>query len=573
MPPEADGIQVNHCKNPVCENFWVVVPETATRGPGAKNPYRLGGPGAGTPQARCHGCGETFPIKSNLGIAEELRRMRSPLEPDGPAFCPVETCENHRGRVPVGTKGAYASFGKTAAGARRWRCSCGRTFSSGRPPAAGQRKTSHNVLLFKLVCNKVPFARMSEIAGTSPPTVLRRFDFIHDRCRAFSAARERRLRTLEIERLRLGVDRQDHAVNWTDGTDKRNVVLSAVGTVDNLTGYCFGLHLNFDPDADPVAAEREERALGDGAKPRPHRRHARLWLPADHAAASSVRVPLPPAKDMLGAAARAYDEAAGREDVEAPEAPAPEEALPAAGAQVRLEYTLYAHFFYLRSLFGRVGKFRFFLDQDSGIRAAFMAAFGDLVRERRADALFVRVDKTLTVDRKRVLAAKAKAALAKFRAANPGVGDAREARRALLAEGLRKMPKVGPWGDRWLEHPFPSMSEPRKATCMLTDLGDMDIDHHARLHDMASLHGVDSLFNRLRRRVSILERPIRSASDTGRVWHGYAAYHPSQVAKALEIMRTVHNYVLPDKDGRTPAMKLGLARAPIPYEDILYFKG
>ncbi|MFT5085504.1 MAG: hypothetical protein ACI9Y1_003565 [Lentisphaeria bacterium] len=36
-------------------------------------------------------------------------------------------------------------------------------------------------------------------------------------------------------------------------------------------------------------------------------------------------------------------------------------------------------------------------------------------------------------------------------------------------------------------------------------------------------------------------------------------------------MRSAHNYILTGKDGKTPAKRLGLAKAPLDYEDIIYF--
>jgi hypothetical protein len=36
-------------------------------------------------------------------------------------------------------------------------------------------------------------------------------------------------------------------------------------------------------------------------------------------------------------------------------------------------------------------------------------------------------------------------------------------------------------------------------------------------------------------------------------------------------MRTVHNYILTGKGGKTPAQRLGLAQAALDYEDIIYF--
>jgi hypothetical protein len=105
----------------------------------------------------------------------------------------------------------------------------------------------------------------------------------------------------------------------------------------------------------------------------------------------------------------------------------------------------------------------------------------------------------------------------------------------------------------------------------LTDLGDYGEEHKAWLYNKASMHGVDSFFNQVRRRLSLLERPIHSKSNNGRIWNGYSPYNPGNVAKVLDIMRTVHNYILIGRDGKTPAVRLGLAQAPLDYEDIIYF--
>lgn len=45
----------------------------------------------------------------------------------------------------------------------------------------------------------------------------------------------------------------------------------------------------------------------------------------------------------------------------------------------------------------------------------------------------------------------------------------------------------------------------------------------------------------------------------------------AMLQKSSNIMRTVHNYILTGKNGKTPAVRLGLAQAPLDYEDIIYF--
>ncbi len=115
------------------------------------------------------------------------------------------------------------------------------------------------------------------------------------------------------------------------------------------------------------------------------------------------------------------------------------------------------------------------------------------------------------------------------------------------------------------------MSEPEKAVCYLTDYGDYDEDHQAWLYNKASLHAIDCFFMQIRRRLSLLERPYATASSVRRMWHGYSAYNPESIVKLLDIFRVYYNYCLKGQDGRTPAMKLGLAKGIVLPEDIIYF--
>jgi len=141
----------------------------------------------------------------------------------------------------------------------------------------------------------------------------------------------------------------------------------------------------------------------------------------------------------------------------------------------------------------------------------------------------------------------------------------------LIKQRMANMAEIGRWKDKWLLHPFPNMSEPEKAICYLTDYGDYDEEHQAWLYNKASMHAIDCFFMQVRRRLSLLERPISSASSTARRWFGYSAYNPESIIKLLDIFRVYYNYCLAGKDKQTPAMRIGLAKGPVPLEDIIYF--
>jgi hypothetical protein len=76
---------------------------------------------------------------------------------------------------------------------------------------------------------------------------------------------------------------------------------------------------------------------------------------------------------------------------------------------------------------------------------------------------------------------------------------------------------------------------------------------------------------RARRMLSLAERPIASASAARRTWYGYSPYNPAHLARQLEIFRVHYNFCVKGQDGKTPAMRLGLAKGPVELEKILAF--
>lgn len=580
IPHAVDGLQVNFCKNPTCFNFGVPASqEKQPRGPGSQNAnrdqYIVKSDTPTRVRLICQVCGESLPVKSNLGISEELERITGYLADKQEPTCPDDNCPNHT--VGISEKEGYQSFGTTSSGAKRYRCrACKKTFSVNRTPTSRQRLAARNADIFKLLVNKVPFRRICEVAQVSMDTLYRKINFIHRQCLVFAAVHERVLPELELHRLYLSVDRQDHVVNWPQASDKRNVVMSAVGSADNTSGFVFGIHVNHDPALSPAAVELDARSSGDDQVKPPFRRYARLWLDKDYAEALVVngrRKSFCRGEGLTGGIRCQYKQSLDREDIESPEEVKSNMALPGRGMLVHAEYTLYAHFLFLKQVLRNVGKLRLYLDQESGIRAACLAAFSEDVLAKRCDAFFVRVNKNLTINEKRRLKAQSNKDLAAFRESSPSYTELSDfdLRLILIQQRMKDLVGIGPWQDRWLFYPFPDMSEPEKAICWLTDLQDHSYDdaHLVRLYARATLHGIDRFFMQVRRRISLLERPIGSASSEGRKWHGYSAYNPAMVGKLLDIFRVFYNYVEVGRDKQTPAMRMKVTDGPYRIEDIL----
>ena len=286
-------------------------------------------------------------------------------------------------------------------------------------------------------------------------------------------------------------------------------------------GYCFGLHLNFDAalDSQPIQAEVERN--GDLAKPYPHRRFARWWLNADYEEGSAKSAATKRRQGRLSTGNRRRLAAAlVREDIDI-------ESLdtPLAVDQPRIRHANPWRVDDAWPLLlpethaGPCPETAFLLRPGSPLRAACLAAFRDEIRNRTADAFYVGITEDLAVDEKRHRYNDAKVRFEQARAEHPGM-QPQAVKLLLIKECLQSMSPHGKWQDRWLDHPFPTMSEPEKAVAYLTDIGDYDQDHKAWLYNKASLRGVDSFFNQARRRSSQLERPIRSKANKGRVWNG-----------------------------------------------------
>ena len=104
-----------------------------------------------------------------------------------------------------------------------------------------------------------------------------------------------------------------------------------------------------------------------------------------------------------------------------------------------------------------------------------------------------------------------------------------------------------------------------------TDLGHLGWDSLSKLVCAASIHPVDAWFNLARRRVAGFERGLPTSSNRQRIWHAYGLYDPEMVPKVVAILRFYHNWMLRGRDGKTPAMRIGLARGLIYPRDLFAF--
>jgi len=395
--------------------------------------------------------------------------------------------------------------------------------------------------------------RLCEVASIQPALLYQRIELLHHRLSLAAQRYERAYlaRGTSRPRLRLAVDRQDHPLSWGSAIDRQAFVLKSIASVENESGYVLAQHVNYDPDENAMACELEARALGDPLIEPGFRRFARLWLPYE--AGVGEQGP--------------RDTAIGQGQSKAPDASAL--GLAGRGAFVHETYTMLAHFLALRPWVAASARVQFSLDRDRGVERACLLTFPERVRDGTLDAFFVRISKGLTVAKARLEMARAESVLAKRRDLAPDKSDG-ELVRELLAEryALARRTHDDPQ-NRWVAHPYPSVQEPNREVLCVTDDGRRTEARIVSGMARATLRGLDRYFMQVRRRISVLERPIRTSSTQFRAWHGYNAYSPRVVTQLLEIFRVVYNFHLKGKDGKTPAQRFEICDAALSLSELI----
>ncbi len=584
------SIQVNHCKTPDCANFGVPArTEQGKTGPSKDRDmnYKVHSTAKGQiPSIKCKSCGLNPPMKSNAGVADEVVRLLGVdgiPRPEESMGCSNAECASHARPFAAHPK-LYWRRGKVD-GAQCWQCkSCGRRTLASSPVRLHQRHRALAADMLSRVANKAPGRRASRGAGLkSTASYYPIVNFLLARCRERNGAVDRALMDgrLRLPRdMALESDCQVYTLNWISRLDRRNVELSAQCTVDAESRFILGMHSNFDAEADPFAVNAEAARIGDMDAPEPFRKHARHWLAGDELKAGRAMSRSVIHKQALARQIEAlYAQAETRADVENIELQHHNETFLTPfmrnGLQVHMPYTSYAHWMLLQRILKGAGvrRVQASMDIDSMNRAAFLAAFKDEVRQGNAHAFFVRYDKYKTVDERRAIKEEGNRRRRAFAKTLPPEArkDLDEVHRRMMQARLPTARPFGKWRDLWVEHPAPTLNEPHKAVCWITPHQSVTEGRKADLHLRAGLARIDNVFQMTRRLFNAFERPVGTSSGHNAVWHGYSPYNPAMVQTYLTIFRAVNNWAhISEKDGKTPAMRLGLAKRPLAYEDILW---
>ena len=541
------GIQVNRCKNTACAKFGI-------RGRAAN--YVIAASGT---LLECISCGQPFSPIGNTLVEEEIYRLR-------PRGCPEPTCPNHT--KPLSTPKAFSKWGRNSSGTSRLRClACGTSFSIDEPEP--RRNDNQAARLMTLLMNKTPLTRACEQLNIDHTQLYRTLVFIERRAVAFANRREQALPRTLWDVFNLSTDRQSHSVNWSSKKDRRNATVWATATCDNDTGYCLLVTMDFDLSVDQDGIELQAAyEFEELSEPPPLRKTGRFWLEHDLPAAKLTKRDIATQRNLSAMVTQGQLSQNQANWIEQTVFPDGSGRLPQRGALVRPNVHFYAHAYLLGEMLHPDSHVRLYLDREPGLAAAMSTAFSSRIKAMKAEAFHVSTLKDATIETKRAKVLAARLRLKKRVKANPEKKDS-EVLRDMLMEAWTNAAPISQSAMLWAVHPAPSLQEPEKKVCWLTHRG-YDVralktgalQVMAKMLSDASLRGTDVFFMQARRRVSMLERPMHSASNAGRTWNGYGAYNPAVLVRLFNIFRVWKNFaIVGDRDGKTPAMRMGLAKA------------
>lgn len=578
-PLTGELVQLNHCKNPNCQNFGVPAlnPKRKSDGSlkrGLGNDYRFTTTKIGR-VLTCKICSTSTKLINNKAFVEESNRQKQ-LFSNKAICCPdkklvtsrrrTRPCRNAnidwlekpkrytlRGTVPSKVE----SLKKREA--QRLECkACNNTFNVLLNAEYGQKNPEINNVLFRLLVNKGIINRIEEILDIPMSLIYHRIEFFFNQCVEFDRWHiKNNIHALNDKVLEVSMDRQHYLSNWSDKKDSRPTKLVNTSTVDNNSRFVFASTVNFDTTSDWEMIKRDISRCSDLKKPEYKRRYGQYVLSNSEVESDDVDDTLPlkaPNKNLL----------------------------------VQQTYSLMAHLEVMKQYVDSANYTRLFADDDEGFELGITLVMKEQIMSDKLYPVLIKAERN-NASQMQDKRAWSEEVLLKHGITMNDIKRAKVDREKLAqisqqywaATMHKRSLDSGSAKSEWLVHPFPKARHSVQVKPLIGSVGAFSISQMLSENLLnVSTYGVDNYFQMLRRRINMFERPITSATNSKR-WNGYASYNPKWAVMIIEMLRVYNNYVLTDekslknkghsKEATTPAQKLGIADKKYSIEDILDF--
>lgn len=587
-------IQYNFCTDPFCKWFGRNQ-ERFEKVPNKPSRYRLSGsekyksksiicnPDPIQPDVGMVSKVSSFPY-SNWSIAEEISRLVrietvQDIEPD--YVFHKEGCINN-GLTPFDHKKEFYKQGKSTSNSQRWQCKRCKKITNVLP-SRKQSTTYHqqrNDILptfAKLLLNKVPISRSCEILEIGVGTYYHKLEWLYRRCLEFldryetepfkdKHFREIWLNTDKMHYLLNNVRKKGQGGNKFRGMEDLNLQTYIVVTSEVFSRYAFRSDVAYDWDITFEELALDTIRYKDDRLNEFSKKNARLEI--------SLFPQEPSKKDNDLNAQYTHDINKIKHRSQYVD-----------GLHVNATYTNIAHYWLIKQLV-KANEWRMISDNDSSIKTAFYRVFAEEIKRYDAHHFLSLVDREKS--RKQCLQEFEDAKQDLLEWGFQSGYDTKNLRKLAkyyltelftrytfheeVSEGKRTFNK---YANNPVEHPLASRDKGLHLVDCTTDLSSYESEDIAKMILEVNDNATNAFIQQMRRRLSILERPLMTARGEGKSYI-YANFNPKYAQYALTILRTYFNFCLPFKsaDGRklTPAQRLGITDKVFDIKDIIYLR-
>lgn len=583
-------IQYNTCPNPLCKNHGLEQEKFNIKSKPSR--YKLDGiktekkiicnPDRVEPDSPPTGGCSTSTF-SNWSLAEEIERLIrinqiTPIEKEYEFHSHGCSTKSH---TPKTNPKSFYKRGTNAAKAEQFQCKECKKYTNVSPNKTrnstyNQKRNEILPMFAKLLINKTPINRTCEILNIGKGTYYQKLEWLYRCCLEFLETRETKpLADKHFPEMWITTDKLHYVLNnvLKKGRGKNRGILIEdkqlttyiVASADKKSRYVFRTDICFDweKSLDEITIETNQYKED----------HLRSFSRKNERFGIYATAPCPPSKNDTQSTAEYNQELnkfnQRRHYVD--------------GLHVNSGYTSLAHFWLLRNTLS-VDRWRFVSDDDTSTKPAVARIFSDKIRTGYAHHFLCLTDKTLTRKQAKAEYMEAIKELIKW-AKSKSLSYDNISQLALWQ--LEDTLAVHSFHDkhiavnseiyftqakRRLKHPIPTSDRGHRLLDVLTDTGRLTDFQLAYLLEQVNDNAINSFFQIVRRRLSILERPLVTARGDGKSYI-YSNFNPKYSQMAITILRTYYNFCMPFASGGiklTPAQRLGIAERIYTWEDIIY---
>jgi transposase-like protein len=587
-------IQYNHCDDPFCKWFGL----DQERFFSVKNkPSRYKLTGSSAHDSRKITCNrdpiqsqigitwdcDTHPV-SNWSIAEEIKRLATiesvkDWEPE--YIFHKENCGTDN-LNPFEHQRAFYKQGKSTGKSQRWQCKVCKKFTNVLPMREEttnyyQQRNDIIPMFIKLLLNRTPVKRTCEILQIGSETYYNKLEWMYRRCLEFMERHEEKtFKSKTFDTVWLNTDKMIYHLNNVrkkgqssgrfEDFEKRHVPTHIIVTSDVFSRYVFRSDVAYDWNAKLENIHHDTISYKDDHLNDFGRKNARLRF---------AFAPQPPTENDPQTPLEYKDELkkfAKRGNY-------------IDGLHVNSTYTATAHFWLLRQRV-KAKEWRFITDEDYSIMTSIYRVFSKEIRLYDAHHFLSKIDRHKTKQEAYKEYHEARKDLKLWGVAS---GVDKESVSTLAYQKIKKQLETHSFYDyvsvngcaypKWaknpIEHPLPKIDQGYRMVDCTTDLSSYERGEIAKMLMNVNDSSVNAFMNQIRRRLSILERPLVTARGDGKSYI-YSNFNPKYAQFALTILRTYYNFCMQFKsyDGNkyTPAQRMGITKKQFTLSEIIYFK-